>query len=95
MRLVLHRAYPSLPAEGFLALAAAPPVVYITSATYTEVAQYVCCQLSLPAATVRLVAAEGPATGLATFQAMVDEDLAAGRRPLMCIANVHSTLFQM
>ena len=39
--------------KGFLALSSAPPVLYITSSTYAEVAQYVCTQLGLPASTIR------------------------------------------
>ena len=73
VRLVLNVNYPNLISDGFIALAASPPVrtcccivdgsinkprirqvVYITSATYSEVAQYVCSQLNLPSSTIRL-----------------------------------------
>ena len=52
-RMVLHDNYPELATEGFLALSSAPPVLYITSSTYAEVAQYVCTQLGLPTSTIR------------------------------------------
>ena len=78
---MLHDKFPSLVTEGFLALAAAPPVLYITSRTYTEVAQYVC-------------SGDEDGSGLDTFAAAIAEDAAAGRTPLMCVANVHSTIFQ-
>ena len=92
---MLHDKFPSLVTEGFLALAAAPPVLYITSRTYTEVAQYVCSHLNLPASTIRYVCSgDEDGSGLDTFAAAIDEDAAAGRTPLMCVANVHSTIFQ-
>ena len=96
VRMVLHDKYPNLVTEGFLAMSASPPVIYITSRTYTEVGQYVCTQLGLPASTVRFVcgADDEQSAGLEMFQAAVTEDLAGGRTPLMCVANVHSTIFQ-
>jgi len=94
VRMVLHSKYQDLSTQGFLALASSPPVLYITSSTYTEVAQYVCVQLGLPSSTIRFV---GPDTDdedtFATFERLLAEDSAAGRTPLMCVANVHSTLF--
>jgi len=94
-RMVLHQNYPDLATEGFLALISSPPVLYITSSTYAEVAQYVCTQLGLPSSTIRFVSpSEEDVTGFESFQKVVDADKAAGRTPLMCVANVHSTLFQ-
>ena len=96
VRMVLHEKYPTLVTEGFLAMSSAPPVIYITSRTYTEVGQYVCTQLGLPASTVRFVcgADDEQTAGLEMFQAAIASDLAGGRTPLMCVANVHSTIFQ-
>merc|ERR1719189_2591782 len=95
VRLVLNVNYPNLISEGFIALAASPPVVYITSATYSEVAQYVCSQLNLPSSTIRFISpCEDDTTSFASFKKTIEEDKAAGKKPLMCIANVHSTLFQ-
>ena len=96
VRMVLHDKYPNLVTEGFLAMASSPPVIYITSRTYTEVGQYVCTQLGLPASTIRFVCGpeEDQTVGLEMFQTAVTEDLAGGRTPLMCVANVHSTIFQ-
>jgi len=95
VRLVLHTNYPNLTSDGFVALAASPPVVYITSATYSEVAQYVCSQLNLPSSTIRFIApSEDDTASFASFKQTIEDDKAAGKKPLMCIANVHSTLFQ-
>ena len=55
VRMVLHEKFPSLATEGFMSLVSAPPVLYITSSTYTDVANYVCTQLGLPTSAVRLV----------------------------------------
>eukprot|EP00092_Neocalanus_flemingeri_P014901 GFUD01016093.1.p1 GENE.GFUD01016093.1~~GFUD01016093.1.p1 ORF type:complete len:800 (+),score=220.63 GFUD01016093.1:61-2460(+) len=95
VRMVLHDNYPDLATEGFLALTPAPPVLYITSSTYAEVAQYVCTQLGLPSSTIRYVSPnEEDVTGFESFQKALDADKEAGKTPLMCIANVHSTIFQ-
>ena len=37
---------------------------------------------------------EDDTTCFASFKQTIEEDAAAGKKPLMCIANVHSTLFQ-
>ena len=96
VRMVLHDKYPTLLTDGFLAMTSSPPVLYITSRTYTEVGQYVCTQLGLPSSTIRYVCGgdEDQSVGLEMFQAALDEDIAGGRTPLMCVANVHSTIFQ-
>ena len=97
VRMVLHDKYPNMVSEGFLAMASSPPVLYITSRTYTEVAHYVCTHLNLPTSTVRYVCGgdEGETSGgLESFQAAIEEDKANGKTPLMCVANVHSTIFQ-
>ena len=97
VRMVLHDKYPNMVSEGFLAMASSPPVLYITSRTYTEVAHYVCTHLNLPTSTVRYVCGgdEGETSGgLESFQADTEEDKANGKTPLMCVANVHSTIFQ-
>jgi len=94
VRMVLHDKYPQLVSEGFLAMASAPPVLYITSRTYTEVAQYVCNHLNLPSSTIRYVCGEEGDGSMDAFQAAIEEDKSKGRTPLMCVANVHSTIFQ-
>ena len=137
VRMVLHEKFPSLATEGFMSLISAPPVLYITSSTYTDVANYVCTQLGLPTSAVRLVGTivfthgihyktaemtatshisqsfpplikcvfiwyyrrlvspeEDVADGCEAFQKIIDQDKNDGKTPLICIANVHSTLFQ-
>lgn len=98
VRMVLHTKYHDLTSEGFLALTKSPPVIYITSGTYAEVAKYVCNHLNLPTSTIRcIISEEGKPMnddGWSFFSSIIEEDLAAGRTPLMCVANVHSTIFQ-
>ena len=98
VRMVLHTRYPDLSSEGFLALTKSPPVIYITSGTYAEVASYVCNHLNLPTSTIRCIISEEEKPreddGWNFFSSVIEEDLAAGRTPLMCVANVHSTIFQ-
>lgn len=98
VRMVLHTKYPDLSSEGFLALTKSPPVIYITSGTYAEVASYVCNHLNLPASTIRCIISEEEKPreddSWNFFSSVIEEDLAAGRMPLMCVANVHSTIFQ-
>ena len=75
-------------------------IVHIVVRTYTEVAQYVCNQLNLPLSTIRYVCPDEGSeqttanTGLEMFQSALEEDKAAGKTPLMCVANVHSSIFQ-
>ena len=58
-----------------------------------------CNHLNLPLSTIRYVCPEAGAeqssnTGLEMFQSALEEDKAAGKTPLMCVANVHSSIFQ-
>jgi len=91
VRMVTHANYQDLETRGYMALAEAPPVIYLTSPTYAEVARYVCNQLCLPESTVRLLSPEPPT--LEGLEAMIAEDKGAGKKPLLAVANVHSTLF--
>ena len=97
-RMVLHTRYPDLSSEGFLALSKSPPVIYITSGSYAEVACYGCNHLNVPTSTIRCIISEEEKPreddGWNFFSSVIEEDLAAGRTPLMCVANVHSTIFQ-
>ncbi len=84
-------------ADGFEALFSRPPVVYLTSNTYQETMAHVCRQLGLPASTVRLLKVDPAASGedaVKAVEAAFEEDRAAGRTPMMCVANVHSSLVQ-
>lgn len=93
VQMVLHHSYPDLQEEGFAALASSPPVIYITTTTYLEVATYICIQLGLPKSTVRLVSPQDEEDNFQSFRAALAADREQGRRPLFCLANVHSTLF--
>ncbi len=91
-RLSLHKHYTKMSQDGFEALYSRPPLIYLTSGTYIEIAHYVCVQLGLPLSTIRVLR-----TDLASEEALetlMKEDKAAGRCPILCIANVHSSLFQ-
>ena len=53
-RMALHQHYPKMCQDGFEALFSRPPVIYLTSNTYVDIAHYVCMQLGLPLSTVSL-----------------------------------------
>ena len=55
VRMVLHHRYPGLQHDGFSVMVEAPPVIYITTSTYREAAEYICVQLGLPKSTVRYI----------------------------------------
>ena len=46
--MALHKHYPKMAIDGFEALFSRPPVIYLTSSTYIEIAHYVCLHLGLP-----------------------------------------------
>ena len=52
--MALHQHYPKMCQDGFEALFSRPPVIYLTSNTYVDIAHYVCMQLGLPLSTVSL-----------------------------------------
>ena len=80
-----------------------PPVIYLTSNTYLDIAHHVCLQLGLPLSTVRVLnsngcgveATNGGIDAELKMEEIFNEDKAAGRLPTLCIANVHSSLFQV
>ena len=53
--MTLHQHYPKMVQDGFEALFSRPPVIYLTSGTYVDIAQYVCVQLGLPLSTIRVI----------------------------------------
>ena len=55
VRMVLHNTYPTLSEDGFNVLQSSPPVIYITTSTYQDAAEYICVQLGLPRSTVRFI----------------------------------------
>jgi hypothetical protein len=85
--------------EGFEALFSRPPVIYLTSNTYHETMGHVCRQLGLPASTVRLLKIGGgdgqEKDAVKAVEAAFEEDRASGKMPVMCVANVHSSLVQV
>jgi len=91
-RMALHQHYPKMCQDGFEALFSRPPVIYLTSNTYVDIAHYVCMQLGLPLSTVRILRPETDKEEM--VESIFQEDKAAGRLPILCIANVHSSLFQ-
>ena len=91
-RMALHKQYPKMGQDGYEALYSRPPVIYLTSNTYSDIAHYVCMQLGLPLSTVRVLRPEADKEDM--VEAIFQEDKAAGRLPILCIANVHSSLYQ-
>ena len=101
-RLTLHKHYSTrMSSDGFKAFFSHPPVIYLTSNTYQETMQLVCKQLGLPASTIRLLRIDDGSEGnegkeaLKVVEAAFEEDKAAGKLPIMCVANVHSSLVQV
>ena len=82
--LALH--YPTLAMDGFAALMASPPVIYLTSDLGAPIVQHVCSKLTLPHSTIRLVDA---AKDFTTLKQMVEGDRVAGKVALMCIGYIH------
>ena len=80
-----------------------PPVIYLTSNTYLDIAHHVCLQLGLPLSSVRVLNNtfskadddSGEVDAKLKMEEVFKEDKAAGRMPILCIANVHSSLFQV
>ena len=66
-------------------------MIYLTSNTYMEIAHHLCIQLGLPLSTVRVF----QGTSQEQMEEMIAEDKAAGKLPTLCIANVHSCLYQV
>ena len=75
----------------------------MTSNTYLDIAHHVCLQLGLPLSTVRVLNTtfsksengDGEVDAKLKMEEVFNEDKAAGRMPILCIANVHSSLFQV
>lgn len=94
VRLVMHRRYPGLEVDGFVAMVAVgPPVMYITTSSYLEAAEYICLQLALPKSTIKLVTPSENSENFDWLQQIIKTDKENGLVPLICIANVHSSLF--
>ncbi len=92
--------------DGFEALFSRPPVIYLTSSTYQDSLSYVCRQLGLPLSTVRLLKLTGgltegdekqqrKLTAAEEVERMIQDDKAAGKMPILCVANVHSSIIQV
>ena len=97
-RLTLHKHYSTrMSSDGFKAFFSHPPVIYLTSNTYQETMLLVCKQLGLPASTIRLLRIDDgeEKEALKVVEAAFEEDKAAGKLPIMCVANVHSSLVQV
>ncbi len=68
---------------------------------------YVCRQLGLPLSTIRLLKLTGgltsegekepqrKLTATEEVERMMQDDKAAGRMPILCVANVHSSIIQV
>ena len=59
---------------------------------------YVCRQLGLPLSTVQLLKLpedQGSQKVEAAVEKIMEEDKEAGRVPILCVANVHSSLIQV
>lgn len=79
-----------------LILLVRPPVIYLTSNTYLDTLQFVCRQLGLPLSTIKLlkISPEEASNPEQAVEKIITEDKAAGKLPILCVANVHSSLVQ-
>lgn len=91
-RMALLKHYPKMATDGFEALYSRPPIIYLTSNTYVEIGHYVCLQLGLPLSSIKVLRPD--LDNEEALEAIFNEDKAAGKLAIACIANVHSSLFQ-
>lgn len=94
-RMILHTRYPKYMSEGSEALYARPPVIYVSAAARPGLGQYICTQLGLPLgclATVPCNTVFGSQykMDIAALEKLIQEDVAAARRPLLMVANAGS-----
>lgn len=96
--MALHKHYPKMATDGYECLFSKPPVIYLTSSTYLDTLQFVCRQLGLPLSTIHLLKVAPTESGSAaekSIEKSIEEDKAAGKLPILCVANVHSALIQV
>ncbi|XP_077489810.1 pyridoxal-dependent decarboxylase domain-containing protein 1 isoform X2 [Amblyomma americanum] len=95
-RLALHAKYPRLSqGEGYHALAARPPVLYIGAHTRTSLGHHLCSQLGLPVSCLRMIPLTGTPgslyqTDLAALEQCMDDDVAQGRVPTLVVVSAGS-----
>ncbi|XP_023239036.1 putative pyridoxal-dependent decarboxylase domain-containing protein 2 isoform X1 [Centruroides sculpturatus] len=94
-RMILHTRYPKYMSEGSEALYARPPVIYVSAAARPGLGQYICTQLGLPLgclATVPCNTVFGSQykMDIAALEKLIQEDVAAARKPLLMVANAGS-----
>ncbi|TRY79717.1 hypothetical protein TCAL_01984 [Tigriopus californicus] len=97
VRIALYKHYPKMATDGYECLFSKPPVIYLTSNTYLDTIQFVCRQLGLPLSTIQLLKIAPNEVGAAaekSIEKSIEDDKAAGKLPIFCVANVHSALNQ-
>ncbi|RDD45321.1 Pyridoxal-dependent decarboxylase domain-containing protein 1 [Trichoplax sp. H2] len=91
-RLTLLTKCPKFQSEGFHALYARPPVIYISSAAPASLGKYLCSQLGLPYSCLSIVPCVASSStfdetmDLASLERSLNEDVACGKTPLLLIA---------
>lgn len=95
-RLALHAKYPRLSqGEGYQALFARPPVLYIGAHTRASLGHHLCSQLGLPLSCLRMVPLTGTPgslyqTDLPALERCMEEDVSQGRVPTLVVASAGS-----
>uniref|UniRef100_A0A8C4Q8J0 Pyridoxal-dependent decarboxylase domain-containing protein 1 n=3 Tax=Eptatretus burgeri TaxID=7764 RepID=A0A8C4Q8J0_EPTBU len=90
--LALHSHYQDFATEGFCALAAKPPVLYVSAAARPGFGLHLCTQLRLPMSCLctvpcNTVFGSQHQMDIASFERLVADDEEAGRVPLLLLAN--------
>uniref|UniRef100_UPI00358EA79F pyridoxal-dependent decarboxylase domain-containing protein 1 isoform X2 n=1 Tax=Myxine glutinosa TaxID=7769 RepID=UPI00358EA79F len=90
--LALHSRYQDFATEGFCALAARPPVLYVSAAARPGLGMHLCTQLGLPVSCLctvpcNTVFGSQHQMDIASFERLVADDKEAGRLPLLLLAN--------
>lgn len=96
-RMCLHIKFPRFTAEGYEALYARPPVIYLSAAAKPNLGQYLCTQLGLPLSCLSIVPCNtvfgsSYKMDIASLERLLQEDLAAARTPLLLVAYAGSPI---
>ncbi|KAJ8037327.1 Pyridoxal-dependent decarboxylase domain-containing protein 1 [Holothuria leucospilota] len=92
-RLALSSKYEKFSAEGFNALYAKPPIIYISAASRSGLGQFICSQLGLPLSSLCTVPCNTMfgsqhTMDIASLERLIKDDIASSKTPLLVVANV-------
>ncbi|PIK55859.1 putative pyridoxal-dependent decarboxylase domain-containing protein 2 isoform X7, partial [Apostichopus japonicus] len=92
-RLALNSKYDKFNSDGFNALYAKPPILYISAASRPGLGQFVCAQLGLPLSSLCTVPCNTMfgsqhTMDIASLERLIKDDIASSKTPLLVVANV-------